>query len=671
MVVFLRLIGICLLVITFLPYYSLFPDIRELKLSIPPEQWFFGILAFSPIVWLISLFFGFRLSLIAERLSVFLNRISLRAFCLTTFFAVLPVLLVLSEKAFNNRPQNVDAVAQRFQGKIFAVGALYAPAPKYPEFFSVQHILVDDGKWYSQYPPGHSLVFALGELFGVYWLPPIILAALTPIFFYLVVLQLSSRLVAVYSTILLCFSGFFLFMSVGMMNHVPTFFFVMVTCYAFLRWFVSDSLWLVAIAGLSLGYAFLCRPLCAMITAITLSLYTIIIRRKKLLTKRNFQALVVGGLSALFMISPFFIYNYYTTGNALIPGYIKLWGASHGLGFHKTPWGDDHNLLTGIRNTFINIHYLNEYLFEWPIPATIILALALLFGFVTLEQELFFLMIFLAYPIGYLFYWHRDSFLGPRFIYNSLIGIIPLTTITLCKFNQFFKKINLDNWRQANIFYYGLPNLIPAAVFSLFLYMFAFGLPLRYRIYESWMTTMKRDLAVEAKLSGITKGLVFIKGTLGARIISELRGFGVPADLVETVYRRSDHCQLLELINMVKAGRLAQQDLPARMTALMNPNVIKSGLGSDDSFRSLPNQELSAECQEELAYDRLGAMAYAPFVADNDPFMRSDFIFAIDLRVENCKLIKEFSEFPPYLYVNEVFLKIDVSAFCANESHKN
>jgi hypothetical protein len=60
---------------------------------------------------------------------------------------------------FNHIPHIVDSVDQMFHGKIFLLGKLSVPSPEPREFFEVVH-MINNGKWYSQYPPGHTFYSA-------------------------------------------------------------------------------------------------------------------------------------------------------------------------------------------------------------------------------------------------------------------------------------------------------------------------------------------------------------------------------------------------------------------------------------------------------------------------------------------------------------------------------
>ena len=52
------------------------------------------------------------------------------------------------------------------------------PSPPFREFFDYAH-MINDGRWYCQYPPGHSLLLVPGVWLGVPWLVNPILGGLS------------------------------------------------------------------------------------------------------------------------------------------------------------------------------------------------------------------------------------------------------------------------------------------------------------------------------------------------------------------------------------------------------------------------------------------------------------------------------------------------------------
>ncbi len=301
---------------------------------------------------------------------------SRRTFLTAALGVLATTLCLISLQAYSQSPLYLDSVVQLFQAKIFAGGALVAPLPKHLEFFMVPNMLFDERGWYSQYPPLHSALLAFGVLLNTPWMVPIVLAVLTALVLYFAVLEIYDELTARVSLVLLLVCPFFLFMSASFMNHVSTLLFLSLALWTFARWEKRLLARHAFFCGVSLGCAMLVRPFCAFTEGAVLACCAL-----KTLRERNCLRHAACGLFGVTLTaSVLLFYNHFTTGNALLPGYIKLWGESHGLGFHQTPWGEFHTPLRGLRNEFTNLVLLHAMLFEWPIPSCLLLALAMLFG---------------------------------------------------------------------------------------------------------------------------------------------------------------------------------------------------------------------------------------------------------------------------------------------------
>ncbi len=84
---------------------------------------------------------------------------------------------------FEHIPHINDEVGYLFQAKIFKTGQLYASSPCAKDFFNFTHI-INNGKWYSQYPPGYPFLLLLGLVIQAPWLINPFLAAFSIILFY-------------------------------------------------------------------------------------------------------------------------------------------------------------------------------------------------------------------------------------------------------------------------------------------------------------------------------------------------------------------------------------------------------------------------------------------------------------------------------------------------------
>ncbi|MFH1142996.1 MAG: glycosyltransferase family 39 protein [Candidatus Eisenbacteria bacterium] len=339
---------------------------------------------------------------------------------------------VLSSTIFGRMPHVQDSIAQLFQARIFAMGRLWAPSPPLREFFDYAH-MVNDGRWYSQYPPGHALLLVPGVWLGAPWLVNPLLAGLGVAATYLLARVSFDRTTARVSTLLGLASPFLLFMAAEFMSHVSGFFLLT----AFLAFFVlalraGRARYRMA-AAVFLALAVLTRPY----TAIALALPALLWAVGHWRTARSRESaralwIVPGGIAAGMLL--YALYNWGTTGDPLLPGYVKLYGPAHGIGFGKGSWGRPHTLSIGLKHAWEVLGSLNGHLFQWPVTSVWPILLALLPPLAVLRQIRWGprsarvhwrrAWLFAAFPLAvltaHLFYWYYDFCFGPRYLYDAL-----------------------------------------------------------------------------------------------------------------------------------------------------------------------------------------------------------------------------------------------------------
>lgn len=99
--------------------------------------------------------------------------------------------------AWQPRPVVSDEFSYVLQAKIFASGHWVAAPPPSEPAFQQSHVIVTP-VLASKYPPGHALVLAVGALAGVVWLIPVVLAALSGAFRFLLVAERGSTFAALF-----------------------------------------------------------------------------------------------------------------------------------------------------------------------------------------------------------------------------------------------------------------------------------------------------------------------------------------------------------------------------------------------------------------------------------------------------------------------------------------
>jgi len=649
-----RAVGVLLLVIPFLPVVAMFGPYADVQGLFAPADWALGTGIFLTGTWLAGM-------LAPPRLLRALRRRG-RALAAWLRPAALPLVLVaagvalvtISVVVFHCRPVMVDEIVQLFQARIFAAGMVKAPPPALPEFFTTQHLIVDEHGWYAQYPPGHSALLALGLWVGAPWIVPILFSLGTIVVTVAFARRIYGEAVAGVTAALFLLSPFFLLMGASFMNHPPTLFFVSLALLAFVRWEETRGARWPLLWGAALGAAFLCRPVCAFATGGAMACFALpeVVRRRRWVD----VALAAAGFGAL--ASSLLAFNWATTGDPFLPGYIKLWGASHGLGFHESPWGERHTPWTGLGDQLLNLSMLNEYLFESPVPGLAAVGAFFALGLGERRWDRRLLLLFLSLPAAYFFYWHRDSYLGPRFLHTGLAFLLPLTARALLglygaarrrrlQFGDFGRPVSLVD---------GLTILMAACI----VYALIVGMPSEFRIYQTRVPSMKVDLLAKARAQGLRSGLVFVAVAWGNRLINGLRAAGLSASATEKAYRQTDHCVLEGLLRQARAEGWSGARLEERVRGAASPTPPSLvNLNGDPTLRLEPGSTLTPACADEIAYDREGFTLFLPHLNVNRPTLDGPWVVATDLRNRDGALRARYPELPAYLYRGERFVPLD------------
>ena len=262
-------------------------------------------------------------------------------------------------------PHVLDSIAQVFQAKLFMMGKLYLAPPPQKDFFDYAHI-INEGRWYAQYPPGHSLLLALGLLIRAPWLiGPLAGTCSLGLFYLFVKNTYGDRQTAYLSSLLLLLSPFFIFMSSSHMNHTSTLLFTLLFLYFYQRGLDSLLPAHFLIAGLALGYAASIRPLDAFAVGLPFIGYLLARVKNGKVSIRPAAVFFAGLLTLLTLL---LLYNQLTNGSPFSFGYQKKYQSLGFLGNVQGWQPVPHTLKGGMVNTSNNLIALNQYLFEWPVP---------------------------------------------------------------------------------------------------------------------------------------------------------------------------------------------------------------------------------------------------------------------------------------------------------------
>ena len=160
-----------------------------------------------------------------------------------------------------------DELAYVLQAKLFASGRWTAPAPPMPEFFAQPHVL-NDPLVASKYPPGHSLLLAVGEL--LFGMPALIVAALSALrgaLAFALARRLTNGAIAL-GTGMLLLHGQSLYFGASFFSETTTGAMLLVAWYALLRWRDEGGRGWMALVALAVGWCAITRPFSAVLFAL-------------------------------------------------------------------------------------------------------------------------------------------------------------------------------------------------------------------------------------------------------------------------------------------------------------------------------------------------------------------------------------------------------------------
>jgi hypothetical protein len=617
--------GLLLVLVPFVPIERLFGSLEDTALGyVGPGEWLLGVFVFGSVGWLLARGMPRFTSAVATGLVRLDGRLEkTRGTPFLLLVGLGGILLFASWIAFRHRPLIVDSVVQLFQAQIFAAGRLTAPPPPGEAFVATQHMLVGSGGWFAQYPPGHAAILAVGVLAGVPWLVPVVLSLATAALIHRFAITAWDARTGRVALGLLLLAPFFWVMGASFMNHVTCLFFAAAFLVCFQTWEGGGrATWALA-AGLTTGAAGLSRPL----TAIAVAAVFVPIGLAHGIRRGRYASLLLAVVGGLIPVGAYLAYNAATTGHALVPGYLALWGESHGVGFHTSPWGEAHTPWSGLRNELIDLSMLAGFFLEWPISALLPAGLytALSGGRDVWDRRM--MAGLFAIPAAYFFYWHRDPYLGPRFLYSTLLFLVPLTARGLLALSE------LPSGRLR------LRETATLVVLMCFAYAVLYSAPRRLSVYGSTYASMKVDLPALADEAGIERGVVFVAVSWGNRLLARMRGAGVEASTAEVVYRGADHCDIEQSLRRAREEGWLPKRTSSVLGALERGRAEQAALNGDPTLRLTPGRPLAPVCRAELAHDLAGYGNWLPFLLANDPGLDGAVLYVRDLRDLNVELL--------------------------------
>jgi len=517
---------------------------------------------------------------------------------------------------FAGNPHLVDEIAQLLHARAFAAGRLALPPPQPLEAFLIIHTWVTEAGWVSQFPPGQTVLFAIGFLLNAEWLVNPVLGGAGVAMVYLVARGLYGVGTARAAAVLWAVSAWVMFMSATYMNHVGAVTFAL-AAWAVLWAYPAPGTRRFAAAGLLIGFATATRPLDGMAAALPVLIWIMSEKRW-----RGVLPFVLGGLPVALAWG---LLNWRLYGHPLTMGYSAVWGPELRLGFHLDPWGNPFTPLVALSNAAVAIRRLHIYMYEWPVPALLLLAVWALVARHRSRSDLIVAVGLVAAPLLYFFYWHSGFRFGPRFYYAAA----PMLVIGLARAWRWTWVLAMR--AQSRALRWDVA-LVTAAVVVL-LWGSVGLLPARMDVYRHGLRTLKLHPERQLEELGVKQALVMMPGSWGSRIVVDLWGLGVPPSAVETAYRETDACDLYHFVHSASSSDLPTEEVLQGLQRLQDeaPDSVRRVEGwPDPTLKLIPGRDLAADCMREMQRDLDGFTLYGYLAWRNPIGLNSGLVFARD-----------------------------------------
>jgi len=326
---------------------------------------------------------------------------------------------------FASAPHILDAVSYYFQAKIFAGGHFAAPAPPLPDAFPTPFFVDVRGKWFSQYPPGTSLLLAAGFKLGLPWLVEPLLAAGAALLVFGAARRQFGRATAAVVAALFATSPFLLLQAGAFLSDVPAMASVTLALYAVTRYLEHPERRWVALAAGGIGFAFLCREIAAVLYGLPLFVFILVQARRRGQADLFRDVTLAAACLAAFLLL-YLLYNTIQTGAPLLlPRNLfnpaDQYGFGAGIGFYGR-----HTLGAGLVNTDELLTSLTITLFGWPFSVAPAVLLAPFLLRRPQPWELLHGAVVALFVLAFVGYFYHGIAFGPRYYLEALPSMVIL-----------------------------------------------------------------------------------------------------------------------------------------------------------------------------------------------------------------------------------------------------
>ena len=597
---------------------------------------------------------GRRLDSLLQRAKEIILLPTHRTFAVVVSGVACALSAALSRYCFAGQPFTSDEMAQLWHARILLSGRLMLASETHREFFNTAPVIDQTGHWFSQYPVGGPAFIAIGLAAGVAWLVNPMLLGFATWQTYRFSREITDELTARSTTLLFALSPMVLIMAASQMNHVPALAFAMLALASLTRWdraVTTRGRWTHAgTIGLALGIVATVRPLDAALVGVVIGSYQL---WRLAGAPARWRDIGIQCAAAALPLSLLFWANARTTGSPFLFGYDSLNGVAHRIGFHLAPNGEMHTPLHGVVLASGYLMRLDRFLFEWPIPALLVVLVGvggLLLDRSSSRWDVMLAVIVTAFLVGYGAYWFDGFFAGPRFLFTTLPAFVYFAARAP---GAAAGALRTATARRAAILV--LPLCITLS------WLGPLGISsaaARVFLYRDQRTKLKTDIDAQIRQAGLHHALVFVNESWRGRLLARLRVLGIQQFEADRVVSTVDACALQTALD-------AEDTLPARDAAARRDRVLTrarsfgnaqlvTGLPADQAIALAPRSAPTTVCLREVDRDADGSMPYALFLAeqriDSDGRIGGDVVFARDFGARDELLRARFGDRVWYRY---------------------
>ncbi len=552
---------------------------------------------------------------------------------------------------YAGQPFTGDELAMGWHARMLLSGHLAIPAPLHPEFFNTAAVMDRGPRWYSQYPIGGPALIALGFLVHAPWLVNPLLLGVSSWQLHRFVSRAFGDRTARASVVLFALTPFVLVLGATQMSHTASLALTLWALAELAAWQQSGPSGAArhaALLGLGLGMMTLVRPLDALLAALPIGAFQLWRVRREWWRARTLLIQSAAGALPVFVL---LWTNARTTGHPLFFAYDALNGAAHGIGFHLDPNGQVHTPLRGLVHASTYLLQLDRYLFEWPLPALLIVVLTLVAIRRPTRWDTLLIALAASFLGGYAAYWFRGFFDGPRFLFP----VVPVFVIYAARASGALGR-RARSAEAARVARW----LVPACVVVAWLAPNAFSsVPARLGSLHDQRTKLKTDVSAQATSAGLTQALVFVRESWRGRLLARLRAIGIQQFEAERLVDTLDACALQRALDDVSADARRDTALvrrvvleTARRSGVAQPSPARVDADARVSFAA--GAAFTQACSDEATSDSLGTMPYALFlreqVVDASGQLDGRVVWARDLGARNARLRQQYGDRRWYRY---------------------